>query len=121
EVRLVKAVEHDEQAAGLAEDAEPSRIVAPLSRQQPWRIEKLDRRRRRLARLELRRQPIEARIGNFGDAGLAHLALGQVRLDSAQPVKHATFARTGETDETDFHNSSQLSAFSSQPFAFRYP
>ncbi len=103
QARLAVAVEHDEQAAGLAENAEPARIVAPLARQQARRVEELDRRRRRLARLKLRRQPVQTRIGDLGDAGLSRLALGRVRLDRGEPLKQGAFARTGETDDADFH------------------
>ena len=37
------------------------------------------------------------------DAGLPGLALGRVRLDAGQPLKHRALARTREANNADFH------------------
>ena len=107
EVRFAVAVEDDEQAVGLAEDAEAARIVAAFGRHQAGRVEEVERGRRRLLGIELGRQPVEARIGNLGDAGLSHLGLGGIGLGARQPLKDRALARPGETDDADFHGENQ--------------
>jgi hypothetical protein len=104
QVAAAKAVEHHNQSAAVAQDAEPARVIAPLRRQQAGRVDKLHGGRRGFFWLELPGQPVEPFVGDAGDAALPLLTLGGVWLDAREPLKHGAFARPREACDANFHN-----------------
>src|SRR5205807_5799764 len=75
EVPTREAVQDDQQAARVAEDAQPPRIVAPLRRHQAGRVQKLDGGGGGLFRIEVGGQPAQPLVRDLGDSELADIRL----------------------------------------------
>src|SRR5262249_27830720 len=99
-----RTVQHDQETAGVAYDAQAAWIVSALSRQKPRGIEKFDLGRRGFLGLKMGRKPIESLVTNDALPDLTVLALGRVGRGARQPMEHRALARSRESRNADFHS-----------------
>ena len=97
------AIEDDQEAAGVAHDAEPAGVVAALGHVQTGRIEKLHLAGRLLLRVKQIGEPLEPLIEDLGFGELFLLTSTWIGGDARQPLEDRALAGARETCNTDFH------------------